>query len=230
MFNRLEKIIGTENLKKLNSKTVAIIGVGGVGSYAVEALARNNIGRLILVDFDEVDRTNINRQIEALNSTVGLKKAEVLKERILDINPKCDVKVILEFIDQNNMDLIFNEKIDYLIDACDTIATKKAVIEECIKRNIKFISSMGTGNKLNPKLLEITTIDKTNYDPLAKIMRKWAKDNKIEKKIKVVSSTERPIKIGDRTPGSCSIVPSSAGILCASYIINDIVSINSNTI
>lgn len=230
MFNRLEKIIGTENLKKLNSKTVAIIGVGGVGSYAVEALARNNIGRLILVDFDEVDITNINRQIEALNSTVGLKKAEVLKERILDINPKCDVKVILEFIDQNNMDLIFNEKIDYLIDACDTIATKKAVIEECIKRNIKFISSMGTGNKLNPKLLEITTIDKTNYDPLAKIMRKWAKDNKIEKKIKVVSSTERPIKTGDRTPGSCSIVPSSAGILCASYIINDIVSINSNTI
>ncbi len=230
MFNRLEKIIGTENLKKLNSKTVAIIGVGGVGSYAVEALARNNIGRLILVDFDEVDITNINRQIEALNSTVGLKKAEVLKERILDINPKCDVKVILEFIDQNNMDLIFNEKIDYLIDACDTIATKKAVIEECIKRNIKFISNMGTGNKLNPKLLEITTIDKTNYDPLAKIMRKWAKDNKIEKKIKVVSSTERPIKTGDRTPGSCSIVPSSAGILCASYIINDIVSINSNTI
>lgn len=230
MFNRLEKIIGTENLKKLNSKTVVIIGVGGVGSYAVEALARNNIGRLILVDFDEVDITNINRQIEALNSTVGLKKAEVLKERILDINPKCDVKVILEFIDQNNMDLIFNEKIDYLIDACDTIATKKAVIEECIKRNIKFISSMGTGNKLNPKLLEITTIDKTNYDPLAKIMRKWAKDNKIEKKIKVVSSTERPIKTGDRTPGSCSIVPSSAGILCASYIINDIVSINSNTI
>ena len=230
MFNRLEKIIGTENLKKLNSKTVAIIGVGGVGSYAVEALTRNNIGRLILVDFDEVDKTNINRQIEALNSTVGLKKAEVLKERILDINPKCDVKVILEFIDQNNTDLIFNEKIDYLIDACDTIATKKAVIEECIKRNIKFISSMGTGNKLNPKLLEITTIDKTNYDPLAKIMRKWAKDNKIEKKIKVVSSTERPIKTGDRTPGSCSIVPSSAGILCASYIINDIVSINSNTI
>lgn len=230
MFNRLEKIIGTENLKKLNSKTVAIIGVGGVGSYAVEALTRNNIGRLILVDFDEVDKTNINRQIEALNSTVGLKKAEVLKERILDINPKCDVKVILEFIDQNNMDLIFNEKIDYLIDACDTIATKKAVIEECIKRNIKFISSMGTGNKLNPKLLEITTIDKTNYDPLAKIMRKWAKDNKIEKKIKVVSSTERPIKTGNRTPGSCSIVPSSAGILCASYIINDIVSINSNTI
>lgn len=230
MFNRLEKIIGTENLKKLNSKTVAIIGVGGVGSYAVEALTRNNIGRLILVDFDEVDKTNINRQIEALNSTVGLKKAEVLKERILDINPKCDVKVILEFIDQNNMDLIFNEKIDYLIDACDTIATKKAVIEECIKRNIKFISSMGTGNKLNPKLLEITTIDKTNYDPLAKIMRKWAKDNKIEKKIKVVSSTERPIKTGDRTPGSCSIVPSSAGILCASYIINDIVSLNSNTI
>lgn len=230
MFNRLEKIIGTENLKKLNSKTVAIIGVGGVGSYAVEALTRNNIGRLILVDFDEVDKTNINRQIEALNSTVGLKKAEVLKERILDINPKCDVKVILEFIDQNNMELIFDEKIDYLIDACDTIATKKAVIEECIKRNIKFISSMGTGNKLNPKLLEITTIDKTNYDPLAKIMRKWAKDNKIEKKIKVVSSTERPIKTGDRTPGSCSIVPSSAGILCASYIINDIVSINSNTI
>lgn len=223
MFDRLEKIIGKDNLIKLNSKVVAVIGVGGVGSYAVEMLARNNIGKLILVDFDVIDVSNINRQIEALHSTVGRKKLEELNKRILDINPNLEVVLIDQFINSSNIDLIFNEKIDYLIDACDTIDTKKCLILECIKRNIKFISCMGTGNKLNPSLLKITTLDKTMYDPLAKILRKWAKDNKINKKITVVSSVEEPIKTNDRKLGTCSIVPSSAGILCASFVINDII-------
>lgn len=225
MFDRLEKIIGYDNICKLNKTSVAVVGVGGVGSYAVESLARNGIGKLVLIDFDYIDMTNINRQIEALHSTIGKKKIEELKLRILDINPSCEVVVIDKFIDKNNINLIFDEKIDYLIDACDTISTKKEIITECIKKNVKFISSMGTGNKTNPQLLSITTLDKTNYDPLAKIMRKWAKDNGIERKIKVVSSIEKPIKAKDRTPGSCSLVPSTAGILCASFVINDVITV-----
>lgn len=223
MFDRLEKIIGESNISKLNSKTVAVIGVGGVGSYAVEMLARNNIGKIILVDFDIIDVSNINRQIEALHSTIGNKKIDELSKRISDINPCLEVILIDKFINDSNINIIFENNIDYLIDACDTVKTKQLLILECIKRNIKFISCMGTGNKLNPSLLSITTLDKTNYDKLAKIMRKWAKDNRISKKIRVVSSYEKPINTSDRTPGSCSIVPATAGILCASYIINDIV-------
>lgn len=223
MFDRLENVIGSENIDKLSSKTVAVVGLGGVGSYAVEMLARNNIGKIILVDFDTIDLSNINRQIEALHSTIGHKKNEELKVRILDINPNLEVLLIDEFINSDNIDLIFKNNIDYLIDACDTVSTKKCLILECIKRNIKFISCMGTGNKLNPSLLSITTLDKTIYDRLAKILRKWAKDNKINKKIMVVSSSEQPIKINSKTIGSCSVVPSSAGILCASFVINDII-------
>lgn len=226
MYERLEKVIGKSNIDKLSSKTVAVIGLGGVGSYAVEMLARNNIGKIILVDFDIIDISNINRQIEALHSTIGHKKIDELKKRILDINPNIEVILIDKFIDDSNISIIFESNIDYIIDACDTIKTKQLLILECIKRNIKFISCMGTGNKLDPSLLNITTLDKTNYDKLAKIMRKWAKDNKINKKIRVVSSSEKPINTSDRTLGSCSLVPATAGILCASFIINDIINEN----
>lgn len=226
MFERLERIIGSNNIDKLNSKTVAVIGLGGVGSYAVEMLARNNIGKIILVDFDDIDISNINRQIEALHSTIGYKKADELNKRIKDINPNLEVVIIDKFITKDNINLIFDKNIDYIIDACDTINTKKCIILECINRKIKFISSMGTGNKLDPSLLSITTLDKTNYDKLAKVLRKWAKDNKIDKKIRVVSSTEKPITTSDKTLGSCSLVPATAGILCASFVINDIIKEN----
>lgn len=226
MFERLEKIVGSNNIDKLNSKTVAVIGLGGVGSYAVEMLARNNIGKIILVDFDDIDISNINRQIEALHSTIGSKKADELNKRIKDINPNLEVVIIDKFINQDNINLIFDKNIDYIIDACDTINTKKCIILECINRKIKFISCMGTGNKLDPSLLSITTLDKTNYDKLAKFLRKWAKDNKIDKKIRVVSSTEKPITTSDKTLGSCSLVPATAGILCASFVINDIIKEN----
>ena len=218
-FSRLEKIIGSENLNKLKDKSVLILGCGGVGGYTVEALVRSGINTLILVDFDKVDESNINRQIIALDSTIGKLKVDVLEERIKDINRNCNVIKISEFIDPQNIDILFNEKIDYLVDACDYVPTKKAIIKECLRRKIKFISSMGTGNKLDPSKLEITDIRKTVNDPLARIMRKFIKDEKINSKVVVLSSKEVPIKTGESTPGSTAFVPSSAGLLIASYII-----------
>ena len=218
-FSRFEKVIGTDNLNTLKNKSVLVLGVGGVGGYVCEALARSNIGTLILVDYDIVDETNINRQIIALNSTIGRKKVDVLEERIKDINKSCKVIKIDEFIDKDNIAKLFENKIDFLCDACDTVSTKKEIIRLCLENNINFVSSMGTGNKLDPSKLEITDIRKTINDPLARIIRKYIKDNKINKKVMVLSSSELPIKTGDRTPGSTAFVPSSAGLLIASYII-----------
>lgn len=218
-FSRFSKVIGEENFSLLSEKTVLILGVGGVGGYVCEALARSGIGKLILVDFDTIDETNINRQIIALESTIGMKKVDVLEKRIKDINSYCEVVTIDKFIDDKCLDDLFNYKIDYFVDACDTMVTKKAVIRECLKRKVPFISSMGTGNKLDPAKLEIVDIRKTVNDPLAKIIRKFVKDEKINSKIMVLSSSEVPIKTGDRTPGSTAFVPASAGLLIASYVI-----------
>ena len=223
---RLEKIIGTLNVKSLESKCVLVLGVGGVGGYVVESLVRSGIGKIIIVDFDTVDITNINRQIIALNSTVGMKKVDVLENRIKDINSNCIVIKNDKFIDSNNFLDLFNEKIDFFVDACDTVNVKKMVIKTCVDKNIPFISSMGTGNKLDPSKLEITDIRKTVNDPLARILRKYVKDEKINKKVLVCSSSELPIKTGDRTPGSCAFVPSSAGLLITSYIIRYFISDN----
>ena len=218
-FSRFEKIVGSDNLDLLQNKSVLILGIGGVGGMVTEALARSNVGTLILVDFDVVDETNINRQVIALNSTIGLKKVDVLEKRIKDINEKCNVIKIDKFIDDKNLCELFEYDIDFFVDACDTMTTKKKVIDECLKRKVDFITSMGTGNKLDPSKLVITDIRKTVNDPLARIIRKYIKDNKINSKITVLSSTELPIKTGDRTPGSSSFVPTSAGLLIASYIV-----------
>lgn len=222
-FSRLEKLIGKENINILKNTRVLILGVGGVGGYVVESLARSGIGTLILVDFDIIDITNINRQIIALDSTIGLKKVDVLEKRIKDINENCQVIKIDKFIDKNNINELFKYKFDYLVDACDSVPTKEQVIIECLKRNINFISSMGTGNKFDPSKLEICDIRKTYNDPLAKIIRKFVKDNKINKKVTVLSSTELPVKLHDKTPGSTSFVPPSAGLLIASYIVRKII-------
>ncbi len=222
-FSRLEKLIGKENINILKNTSVLILGVGGVGGYVVESLARSGIGTLILVDFDIIDITNINRQIIALDSTIGLKKVDVLEKRIKDINKNCQVIKVDKFIDKNNINELFKYKFDYLVDACDSVPTKEQVIIECLKRNINFISSMGTGNKFDPSKLEICDIRKTYNDPLAKIIRKFVKDNKINKKVTVLSSTELPVKLHDKTPGSTSFVPPSAGLLIASYIVRKII-------
>lgn len=224
MFQRLEKIIGNSSLELIHNTSVMVIGIGGVGGYVVEGLVRSGIKNIILVDFDTVDITNKNRQIIALDSTIGMKKVDVMKSRILDINKECNVITIDNFLNSENTGVIINKyHPDYVVDACDTMTTKKEIIASCLKYNIKFISSMGTGNKLNPRHLKISDLSRTNYDPLAKILRKWVKDEKIKGKIPVLWSDEIPIKTHDRTPGSTSFVPSSAGLMIASYIINDII-------
>ena len=222
-FSRLEKIVGNENLTLLNKKTVLVLGCGGVGGYVVESLVRSGIGKLIICDFDKIDITNINRQIIALDSTIGKLKVDVLENRIKDINPNCEVIKISDFIDNSNLDLLFNYDIDYFVDACDTMTTKKGVIRECIKRGIPFISSMGTGNKLDPSKLEIIDVLKTKNDPLARIIRKFVKDERINKKVMVLCSEELPIKTHDRTPGSSAFVPPAAGLLIASYIVREFI-------
>lgn len=218
-FSRLEKLIGEEKLINLSKKSVLILGVGGVGGYVAESLARSGIGTLILVDFDTVDESNINRQIIALDSTIGLKKVDVLEKRIKEINSDINVIKIDKFIDSENYTLLFDYEIDYFVDACDTVSTKKSVIKYCLDNNINFITSMGTGNKFDPSKLEIVDIRKTVNDPLARIIRKFVKDLKTNKKVMVCTSSELPIKTGDRTPGSTAFVPSSAGLLIGSYII-----------
>lgn len=218
-FDRFKKLISEDSFENISSKTVLVVGVGGVGGYVVEALVRSGIGKIIIVDGDMVDETNINRQIIALSSTVGQSKVDVFEKRIKDINEKCEVIKINKFIDASNIDNLFDYEFDYLVDACDTVSTKLALIDRCILEKRKFISSMGTGNKLDPSMLEIVDVRKTVNDPLARIVRKHVKDKRINDKVLVLSSRELPIKTGDRTPGSTSFVPNSAGLLIASYII-----------
>lgn len=222
-FERFTKVIGKDNFLDITKRTVLVLGVGGVGGYVCEALARSGVGTLIIVDFDTVDETNINRQIIALESTIGMKKVDLFEQRIKEINSDCKVIKIDEFINVEDVSKLFEYEIDYFVDACDTIATKKEVIKECLNRGVKFISSMGTGNKLEPSKLEIVDLRKTVNDPLAKIMRKFVKDERINKKIMVLSSTELPVKTGDRTPGSTAFVPATAGLLIASYIVREFI-------
>ena len=227
MFDREIKLIGKDNYNKIKSKTVVVIGVGGVGGYSVEALVRAGIENIIIVEYDIVDITNLNRQIISLQDNIGMYKTEVIKSRINNINPNCKVTIINKKLDEENLIELFDYNIDYIIDACDTVKVKEQLILECVKRNIKQISCMGTGNKLNPELLSITDIRKTSYDPLAKKIRKFVIDNKIKKKVMVVASTEQPKKV-EGAISSISYVPSVAGLLCASYVINDIIKENKN--
>ena len=221
MFDRTIKLIGEDNFNKIKEKTVAVIGLGGVGGYAVESLIRGGIHNIILVDFDNIDITNLNRQIIATKNNINKLKTEEFKKRILEINDKVNITIINEFLNKDNIHILSKYKIDYIIDACDTITTKELLINYSIKNNIKIISSMGMGNKQHPELLEITDIRKTSYDPIAKKLRKYINDNKIKEKIYVVYSKEKPI-IKDKIIASNSYVPACAGLLCTSYVINDI--------
>ena len=223
MFDRLEKLIGKENLNKLHSKTVAVVGVGGVGGYALETLVRNGIENVIIVDNDTIDITNKNRQIIALNSTIDMNKVDAFEKRIKDINENVNVIKLQIFLNEETKKELFKYNIDYLVDSCDTVTTKIMLIRECLNRNIKFISSMGTGNKFDPKKLVITDIKKTSYDPLAKVIRHEINKLNITDSITVLSSTEEPIKNGLRTPASYSVVPNTAGILIADYILKEII-------
>lgn len=222
-LQRLSLLVGKDNIKKINDTTVLVLGLGGVGSYALEAITRSGVGRLIIVDNGIIDITNLNRQLMTNHQNIGRYKTEVWFERIKEINPNCEIIKITEFITPDNIEILFNKSIDYVIDACDSVPTKKELIRQCLKRNIKFIVSMGTGNKLDPSRLKIIDIRKTNYDPLARVIRKMVKDEGLRDSVMVVCSDEQPIKNDTNTIGSTSFVPATAGLLCASYVINDII-------
>ncbi len=225
MFDRLIRIIGEDNLKKLNSKRVLVLGLGGVGGLATETLIRNGITNIIIVDNDKIDVTNKNRQIIALDSNIGTLKVDAFEKRIKDINKDTNIIKISEFIDENNIDLLFKYNPDYIIDACDSVNTKVSLIKECLNRNIKFISCMGMGKKMDISKLKIMDIKKTNYDKLAKVIRKRIKDENIVGKVTVLSSDENVINTKE-VIGSYSPVTMSAGIYLADYIIKEIIKEN----
>lgn len=223
MFERLKLLIGEDNFNKISETLVLVVGVGGVGGYTVTSLVRSGVKNIIIIDYDIVDITNINRQIIAYHSTIGKKKVDVLEKMLLDINPEVNVIKYDMFLNKDNVSEIFDKyNIDYVVDACDSIPTKCSIIEYCLNKDIKMISSMGTGNKLDPTKLEITDIRRTINDPVARKIRKWVKDNKITKKIPVLCSGEVPKKVG-KIVSSNSFVPASAGLIITSHIINDII-------
>lgn len=218
IFSRMQGLFSEEEFAKLTKASVIVFGVGGVGSYVVEALARAGVGNITVVDNDVVDVSNINRQLIALNSTIGKDKVEVIKKRILDINPDCNVTAIKEYFDENSsIDL---NKYDYIIDAIDSVKSKLFLAEYAVKNDIKIISSMGTGNKLEPQKLTVSDISKTSYCPLAKKMRVELRKRGINH-LKVVYSTEEA-KCNSVPPSSVSFVPSVAGLLIASEVIKDL--------
>lgn len=219
-FDRTKMLIGTEGVERLQGASVIIFGIGGVGSYVAEGLARAGIGRLTLVDKDSVDITNLNRQLPALHSTVGLSKVEVMADRIRDINPGCAVKAIKCFFLPDNADLFDFTEYDYVVDAIDTVAGKLALIEKADRERVSVISSMGTGNKLDPGQFQISVIEKTKVCPLAKVMRKELKARGI-KGVKVLYSEELPVK-PHVPPGSISFVPSVAGLMIAGEVVRDL--------
>ena len=227
-FSRTELLIGKQNIEKLQNAKVAVFGIGGVGSYVVEGLARAGIGNFILVDKDIVDITNINRQIIATTKTIGLSKVEVSKQRILEINPNANVEIYKEFFMPDSPEL-FDENTDYVVDCVDTITAKIELIIRAKNKGIPIISCMGTGNKLDPTKFEVTDISKTSVCPLAKVMRKELRDRGINS-LKVVYSKEEPIKVktlneenNKKIPGSISFVPSVAGLIIAGEVIKDII-------
>ena len=219
-FSRTAQLLGNENVEKLFDKHVIVFGVGGVGGYVVEALARSGIGKISIVDNDVVNESNINRQIIALHSTVGMQKVEVLKNRILDINPECQVFVYNQFfLPENSKDFDFSIY-DYVVDAVDTVTAKLEIIKKSKESKVPVISSMGTGNKLNPMGFKVSDISKTKVCPLARVMRNELKKRGISK-VKCVYSEENPV-IQTQTPASVAFVPSVAGLLIASEVVKDL--------
>lgn len=233
-FCRTELLIGEEGIEKLHNSKVIVFGIGGVGSFVVEALTRAGVGNLILVDNDTVCISNLNRQIHATQATVGNVKVEAMKARILSINPNCNVEAKQEFITADNIQEIIPEDIDYVVDAIDTVTSKLALAEYCYKNDIKLIASMGTGNKMDPTQFRVTDVFKTKVCPLAKVMRTELRKRGV-KKLKVVYSEEIPMVPNKgravpsqkrQTPGSISFVPPVAGMIIGGEVIKDLTGLN----
>lgn len=243
-FSRTEMLIGTENLNKLKNSKVAIFGIGGVGTFVAEGLARSGVGEFVLIDDDDICLTNINRQIHAIQKTVGKSKVEVMKQRILEINPKAEVEVFKELYHADSAEKMLSSDYSYVVDAIDMVSSKLDLVQRCYNRKVPIMSSMGAGNKLNPTMLEVADIFETSVCPLARVIRTELRKRKIPK-LKVVYSKEKPLtplELGgncksncicpdkDRTwverrqiPGSVSFVPSVAGLIIASEVVKDII-------
>lgn len=239
-FSRTELAIGPEGLEIMKNSTVAVLGIGGVGGMAVEALARTGIGRLILIDKDTVDITNVNRQIHALTTTVGQKKADLMVDRVKLINPDCEAIALNMFYTEETYEELFKLKPDYVLDASDTIIYKVHLIKECLARGIPMISSMGAANKMDPTRFQVADISKTTMDPIARVIRQKLRKEGIKKGVKVVFSTEEPMKprqdVTDKIvpenapdrrkakqpPASNAFVPPVAGLIMVSVAVRDL--------
>ncbi len=238
-FSRNELAIGTEGIDIMKNSTVAVLGVGGVGSFAAEALARSGVGRLVLIDKDDVDITNINRQLVALLSTIGKPKVDIMEARIKDINPDCEVISLKMFYTEETYEEIFSHKLDFVVDASDTIVYKIHLMKQCLKRGIPIISSMGAANKMDPTRFQIADISKTHTDPIAKVIRTKLRKDGIRKGIpvvfsdespiviredvrKVVGNDEAPIRKAKMPPSSNAFVPSTCGLIMASYVVREL--------
>ena len=231
MFSRTELLLGKTNIDKLKKSTVIVFGIGGVGSYVVEALTRVGVGKIVIVDKDDISISNINRQLPATQQTIGLSKVKIMKERMLSINPEITVVAKQEFYLPGRADEFLNDDLDYIVDAVDNVTAKLDLICCAKEKNIPIISSMGTGNKLDPTRLEIADIKKTSVCPLAKVMRKELRKRNVDS-VKVVYSKEEPVVpmtvdeegnlIRSSVPGSISFVPSVAGLIIASEVVKDL--------
>lgn len=239
-FSRTELAVGPEGLEILKNSTVAVLGIGGVGSIAAEALARTGVGRIILIDKDVVDITNINRQVHALLSTVGKPKAELMKNRIADINPECDAIALKMFYTEETYEELFKYPLDYVLDASDTVSYKIHVIKECLRRKIPIISCMGAANKMDPSRFQVADISKTTVDPIARVIRQKLRKDGIHKGVKVVFSTEEPmlpredvtqkivpenapeIRKAQNPPASNAFVPPVAGLIMVSVAVREL--------
>ena len=232
-FCRTELLVGEEGINKLHNSKVIVFGIGGVGSFVVDALTRAGVGNLILVDNDTICISNLNRQIHATQATVGMIKVEAMKERVISINPKCNVEAKQVFITADNISEIIPSDVDYVVDAIDTVTSKLALAEYCYKNNINIISSMGTGNKMDPTQFRVSDVFKTKVCPLAKVMRHELRKRGV-KKLKVVYSEEMPMtpdkgravpSAKRQTPGSISFVPPVAGMIIGGEVIKDLTGI-----
>ncbi len=232
-FSRTRLLIGNDGLKKLESSTVAVFGVGGVGSFTVEAIARAGVGNLVLIDKDEISVTNINRQLHSTFKTIGMSKVEVMRNRVLDINPNANVKIFNEFYLPETADRMIDRGYSYIVDAIDTVTAKVDLVVRAQEYGIPIISAMGAANKLDPTKFEVSDIFKTSVCPLAKVMRKELRNRGI-KKLKVVYSKEDPVRadveceeisaVGKKSvPGSVSFVPSVMGLIIAGEVIKDLI-------
>jgi len=220
MYDRIIKLIGEEDFEKIRNAKILLVGVGGVGSFAYEALIRSGFQNITIIDKDKVEITNLNRQLVATLNTIGMIKVDIAKDKAFNINENIKIKAIEEFLDKNNINTL-DKDYDYIIDACDTLNTKLELIRFANENNIKIIASMGVGNRIDASLIKVKRLDKTNSDPLAKRLRKLVKDNNLNSKIPVVCSEEIPYKKGE--VNSMITSPGIAGLLMVNYIINDII-------